>query len=473
MAGRSRIGRFFLWGAVAVALLAAVSGLSLLMLPGWIQKWLGGDDFRRLASRQLSSLLRTEGDLQPLQWSSFSISSAGFSSRPDAPGVWRWELENIRTGISPRLLLDRILRFPEISVESLRLLPGARPGVALSPESTTSPATATGSPDLFREVQVGSVEIGSLRVDPGVATSGWGGKGIRISAQPTKTRTDFQLRGGEILNPLTWLGPLQLQAAEGHYTPPTLFLNSLQVSSPQGGSLRLSGEYTAGSSPRAQAKVTWENWSIPGGKIGVGLFEIPARMSGDFVLQELRPGGPVGQGQVRLVGARLEPGRDSQTILSLLGVLTGDTRLQKGAPLTTAQAQWSMQPGLYNVNRIVAEAPGLLRVNGQIRVQGSSLSGQILLGLEQGLGSKVNALTGGECFRRAEGGYAYETVNLSGTLERPQNDLQAKLTAALTRTAVRTGIDILQKATGNTDPSTPAGAAGQVLKSIFGAPPGR
>lgn len=473
MAGRSRLGRFFLWGAGAAALLAVVSGFTLLFLPGWIQKWLGGDDFRRLASRQISMLLQTDGELQPLQWSSFSVSSAGFFSRPDAPGAWRWEIGNIRTGISPRLLLDRILRFSEISVENLRLIPGARPGVALPPESPTVPAATSGSSDLFREVQVGSVEIGSLRVDPGVATSGWGVKGIRISAQPGKARTDFQLRGGEILNPLTWLGPVQLQTAEGHYTSPTLFLRSMQLSSPQGGSLRLSGEYTAGSPPRAQAKATWENWSIPGGKIGVGLFEIPARMSGEFVLQELRPEGPVGQGQVRLVGARLEPGRDSQTVLSLLGILTGDTRLQKGAPLTTAQAQWSMQPGLYNVSRIVAEAPGLLRVNGQIRVQGSSLNGQILLGLDQGLGSKVNGLTGGECFRRTEGGYTYETVNLSGTLERPQNDLQAKLSAALTRTAVRTGIDILQKATGNTDPSTPAGAAGQVLKSIFGTPPGR
>lgn len=467
--GSSRL-LFGLGVVVALLVLLGVGGL--VMLPGFIQKWLGGDAFRNLASQQLSSLLQTEGELQPLEWSSFSVSSAGFFSRPNAPGSWRWEIQGIRTGISPRLLLDRILRFPEISIATLRLTPGDRPGIAL-PEVSPASSGTTGSPDLFRDVQVGSVEIGALQLDPGASTSGWGVKGIRISAQPNKARTNFLLQNGEITSPLPWLGTVRLQSADGHYTPPTLFLNSLRVSSPQGGELRLTGEYTAGATPKAQGKASWENWSIPGGKIGVGIFEIPARISGDFVLQELRSGGPVGQGQIRLVGARLQPGQGSQTILGLLALLTGDGRLQQGVSLTTATAQWSMQPGLYDVSRIVAEAPGLIRTFGQVRLSGQNLSGQIQLGLERGLGAKVNGLTGGECFRREENGYRYETINLSGTLDRPQNDLERKLTTAMTRTAVRTGLDILQKATGNTDPNTPAGAAGQVLKSLFGPAPGR
>lgn len=472
MKQESRASRFWFYLGAATLALAVLAGAGFWLLPGMIQKWLGGDSFRKLASQQISSLLQTEGELQPLQWSSFSVSSAGFTSRPDAVGPWLWEIRGLRTGISPRLLLDRILRFPEISIASLRLIPGTRPGIA-APEPISSPGGASGSSDLFRDVQVGSVQIGALQLDPGAATSGWGVKGIRLSAQPAKSRTDFLLQDGEILTPWSWLGTLRLMSAGGHYTPPTVFLNSLRVTSPRGGELRLSGEYTPGAVPRVQAKASWEDWSIPGGKIGVGLFEIPARMSGDFVLQELRPGGPVGQGQVRLVGARLQPGQGSQTILGLLALLTGDSRLQRGAPLTTATAQWSMQPGLYDVSRILAEAPGLIRTFGQVRVAGQNLSGQIQLGLERSLGVKVNGLSGGECFRREENGYLYETINLSGTLERPQNDLERKLTAAMTRTAVRTGVDLLQKATGNTSPNTPAGAAGQVLKSLFGAPPGQ
>jgi hypothetical protein len=443
--------------------------LTAVFLPIWVTRWLGDDQFRRLASQQLSTLLRTEGELQPLEWSSFSVFSGGFASRPGAPGPWLWELRELRTEISPRLLLDRILRFSEISIGELNLTQGSRPALAL----TETPSPVAGdekSPDLFRDVQIGTVEIRSVRVQPSAASAGWGIQGLQVSAQPSKQQTEFHLRGGEITTPLTWLGKIQLGSAKGRYTDPTIFLTSLDAKSPGGGTLQLSGEYTPGPSVRAQGRATWDRWSIPGGKIGVGLFEIPARMSGEFVLQEMRAGGPVGQGQVRLVEARLEPGPGSETILGLLGALTGEPRL-RGCPLTTAQAKWSMQPGLYDVTQILAEAPGLLRAVGQVRIAGQNLSGQILLGLERNLGSKVNALTGGECFRREEGGYLYETINLSGTLDNPQNDLKAKLTSAIARTAVRTGAQILEKAAGSQGGGDATKAAGQILNSLFGAPP--
>ena len=443
--------------------------LTAVFLPLFVTRWLGGDEFRQLASQQLSILLKTEGELQPLEWSSFSVFSGGFASHPGASGPWVWDLRELRTEISPRLLLDRILRFSEISIGELNLTPGTQP--TLAPAEASPPVAGDErSSDLFRDVQIGTVEIRSVRVQPSAASAGWGIQGLQVSAQPSKQQTEFHLRGGQITTPLSWLGSIQLGSAKGRYTDPTIFLTSLDAKSPTGGTLQLSGEYTPGPTSRAQGRVSWERWPIPGGKIGVGLFEIPALMSGEFVLQEMRAGGPVGQGQVRLVEARLEPGPGSETILGLLGALTDEPRL-RGCPLTTAQAKWSMQPGLYDVTQILAEAPGLLRAVGQVRITGQNLSGQVQLGLERNLGSKVNALTGGECFRREEQAYLYETINLSGTLDNPQNDLKAKLTGAIARTAVRTGAQILEKAAGSQGGGDAAKAAGQILNSLFGAPP--
>jgi hypothetical protein len=467
-AQRGRKG-LLLWiagGLVSMVLVLGVLGA--VFLPIWITRWLGGDQFRQLASRQLSSLLKTEGELQPLQWSSFSVYSGGFASRAGAPGPWLWEVRELRTEISPRLLLDRILRFPEISIGELKLTPGTQPMLAPA-ELPNADHGAKASSDLFHDVQIGTVEIRSIQLKPSTASAGWGIRNLQAFLEPSKQQAVFQFRGGEILTPLPWLGIIQLGTAKGRYTEPTIFLTSLDAKSTAGGTLQLSGEYTPGPAPRAQGRATWERWSIPGGKIGVGLFEIPARMSGEFVLQEMRSGGPVGQGQVRLVEARLEPGPGSETILGLLGAITGEPRL-RGCPLTTAQAKWSMQPGLYDVTQILAEAPGLLRAIGQVRVAGQNLSGQIHLGLERNVGSKVNALTGGECFRREEGGYLYETINLSGSLENPQNDLKAKLASAMARTAVRTGAQILEKAAGSQGGGDAAKAAGQILNSLFGAP---
>jgi len=52
-----------------------------------------------------------------------------------------------------------------------------------------------------------------------------------------------------------------------------------------------------------------------------------------------------------------------------------------------------------------------------------------------------------------------------------RDDLKAKLTSAIARTAVRTGAQILEKAAGSQGGGDATKAAGQILNSLFGAPP--
>ena len=459
--------RWILGGGVVLLVVIGVALAA--FLPVWIVQWLGGKDFQKLASQQVSSLLQTEGDFQSLEWSSFSVYTPGFKSRPGASGPWIWDFQDIRTEISPRLLLDRILRFSEITIGRLAIESGSN--VSIPREASAAPASREGSSaELFRDVQVGKVEIRDFQIVPSPKTSGWGANGILAQIKPSKQKTDFTFQHGFIQTPLNWLGEVSLVEAKGRYVEPTLFLTELLLKGKSGGSMDMSGEVTPGKAPQAKGRVSWEKWPIPGGKIGVGLFEIPASMSGEFILQEFRKDGPVGKGQVRLVDARLEPGKGSETVLGLLGLLTGEPRL-RGCPLTTAKASWFMQPNAYDITEIVAEAPGLLRAVGQIQIRGQGLSGRIELGLEGDLGRKVNALTGGECFSRLENGYSVQSIQISGTMDSPRNDLQPKLTAALTRTAIRTGAQILEKAAGAQGSGDAAGAAVNVLKSLFGPAP--
>ena len=438
-------------------------------LPIWVVRWLGGNEFQQLASRQVSSLLQTEGDFEPFEWSSFSVYTAGFQSRTGAPGPCLWDFREIRTEISPRLLLDRILRFPEITIGKLSIQGGRNP-IPARDTPAPSPSPAGSKSEIFRDVQVGKVEIRELQVIPSATTGGWGVSGITALVEPRKQMTTFSLAQGEIQTPLPWLGRVDLVEARGRYAGPTVFLTSLAVKAKSGGTLEMSGEFVPGSAPHPKGKITWNRWAVPGGKIGVGLFEIPASMSGDFILQDWQDGGPVGNGRVQLVDARLEPGRGSETILGILGLLTGEPRL-RGCPLTTANATWNLGPGFYDVTQIIAEAPGLLRAVGQIQIRGNSLNGRVELGLEGDLGRKVNALTGGECFARLENGYSVQSIQLSGTLDAPKNDLEPKLKVALARTAIRTGAQILEKATGAQGSGDAAGQAVNVLKSFFGTPP--
>lgn len=124
---RERRGSFLPWLGSGFALLIFLAVGAYFFLPTLIFRWLGGDEFRRLASQQLSSVLKTEGELEPLTWSSFTVRSGGFTSKPGAAGPWLWKIQKVETGISVPLLLNRILRFPEILIDSVTLSPGTKP----------------------------------------------------------------------------------------------------------------------------------------------------------------------------------------------------------------------------------------------------------------------------------------------------------------------------------------------------------
>jgi len=167
--------RWILGGGVVLLVVIGVALAA--FLPVWIVQWLGGKDFQKLASQQVSSLLQTEGDFQSLEWSSFSVYTPGFKSRPGASGPWIWDFQDIRTEISPRLLLDRILRFSEITIGRLAIESGSN--ASIPREASAAPASHEGSSaELFRDVQVGKVEIRDFQIVPSPKTSGWGAKGI-------------------------------------------------------------------------------------------------------------------------------------------------------------------------------------------------------------------------------------------------------------------------------------------------------
>ncbi|MEI7721526.1 MAG: oligosaccharide flippase family protein, partial [Verrucomicrobiota bacterium] len=305
-------GSLLIAGVVLLVLLGA-------LLPIFITNWLGGKDFQRIASQQASSFLKTEGDFESFEWSSFSVYSAGFATRSGGKGEWNWDIRDIRTEISPRLLLDRILRFSEISVGSINMKSGT--GLVSVPESLSAkPASSSSGSDLFRDVQVGKVVIKSFGLQPGPTTSGWGVENVGIEVHPNPQNTTFSIQGGKILSPLPWLGALSLQQAKGSYVSPQVYLTRIDLKSAQGGTLEISGEGRTDSTSGRKGRLTWDRWPLPEGKIGVGLFDIPAKMAGSFELSDWKSDGPVGTGQVKLIDARLEPGKGSETILGLLAI---------------------------------------------------------------------------------------------------------------------------------------------------------
>ena len=190
-------------GLLAIGLIVVVSLAAL--LPVWIVRWLGGKDFQRLASQQVSELLQTEGEFQPFEWSSFSVYTQGFQSRAGALGPWKWDIQDVRTEISPRLLLDRVLRFPEISVGRLLIQAGSKGSFPKeAKEAAGAPSKSSG--ELFQDVQVGKVEIRDFQLTPSPGTSGWGAQGVSARIQPSKQKVEFLLQQGSDIIPPSLVG---------------------------------------------------------------------------------------------------------------------------------------------------------------------------------------------------------------------------------------------------------------------------
>ena len=499
---RERKGRLFkLLGSILAGVLL-VGGLGAVCVPKLVLHWLGGDQLRQLASRQLSLIFKTEGELQPLTWSYFSVSSDGFTSRPEAPGPWFWDIQSIRAEISPRLLLDRILRFSRISVGRIQLRTVSSPNAGILSAPTEKPdAPSGGSSDLFREIQIKKIEIKSLNVQPSKGTGDWGISDMFLELRPGRSETDFVVRGGGLSHPYPWLGHLEIQNARGTYAPPKIAITALEAISSLGGGISIQGDFVPGVASETRGKGQWSGWTIPAELSSLGVAKIQGKIQGNFDLEQVSSSGISGRGQVELVDAifRVDPtvrtslqkmqsandllrwvttrsiGLKTSTF-DILSGLADDPRWEK-ARLSSARANFRVSPAGWTFENLHLESKGFLLVSGQIQARSAALSGRILIGIDPVLGRKLNEFTYGQCFRRMEFGYLIEPVELSGTLQQPINDLAPKIEAAAQRRVAeqtaRTVGAVLQKISGDQPGNTPAGTAGQILNSLFGPSQGR
>lgn len=114
--------------------------------------------------------------------------------------------------------------------------------------------------------------------------------------------------------------------------------------------------------------------------------------------------------------------------------------------LREAQASWEWRDPVFNVDGIVTEAPGLCRLEGEFRVEKGRLTGIIRLGVEPKslawLPKDGQSLFTRDPERSAD--YRWAVAHLSGTAEKPIDDLTPKLRHAIVTspgTLLKLGVD--------------------------------
>ena len=99
-------------------------------------------------------------------------------------------------------------------------------------------------------------------------------------------------------------------------------------------------------------------------------------------------------------------------------------------PLNTASANFVYAGQKVTVTNLVVESKGLMSVTGHFVINNSRIDGHF----EVGVASNITRVIPGLdqlIFTRAEGGYSWTPVNVTGPLSSPQNDLDQRIAKAL------------------------------------------
>lgn len=245
--------------------------------------------------------------------------------------------------------------------------------------------------------------------------------GIEILVTPHGRDFEYRAHGGELR-----MAPLpNLALAQTHLliTREAITLYKLDLESGEKGTLQLHG--TAGlegdqavDASLAFAELPLVDWTPPSWHdhlTGTASGQAEVKGSG------LSIDGTSGDGTLDLAGVVLS----SIDFLDEAAGVTGKENL-KTLALDTCAIEFTWNYPNVQIGQIDIESKDIFKVEGSLEVKGEALSGTLQLGLQEAyLDWLPKAKT--EIFTRSEGGYLWTPVQLSGTLEHPEEDLSERL----------------------------------------------
>jgi hypothetical protein len=413
------------WAGVFIAVFLLATAL----LYAGLRSYLHSDAFRAFLSNQVSRATGVKGGFSPFRWEGLALRTEVFEATGDGmirdlridglqtevglDGVRRgvWELKNSRIG---RL---------QISLDARKPPTTGIPEVAAVAEPQV-PKSKRKRGWLPREVEVQGLELGQLSLnaltDRGPVVAG----GIRVTVENEKSHRAHrvELSDGTLRLPFAQVPELRLDQARLRIQPDAVFLTSMSARAFEGASLKSTGEWI-----RETGGFTFDG-RVSGVKCDELLNEdwsrrLTGEIASDFTVNG-RPGTTTASGLLTITHGVL-------TALPVLDALAAysDTRRFRTLTLSEAHTKWRWENGVIELNDLVLASDSLIRLEGRVVIRGSELEGNLRLGLAPGtLASIPGAET--HVFAPGERGLMWASLRLTGTLDKPREDLSDRLLAA-------------------------------------------
>jgi hypothetical protein len=322
-----------------------------------------------------------------------------------------WEIRNTRLR---RLTMHLDATYPQATAPMAVIAPD------LEPPSQPS-IRKTWLPD---ELELQSLELDEWNVHTRLTSGDFSATGMRLIAVPDKGKRSFQaeIRNGTIRTPFEVLPSIQLIETRLRAGQDSVFLSKLSANAWSKGRIDATGEwhretntYSFGGtiSDVNSEDLLNETWAK----------RITGTLSTDFSISNTT-GKPSAHGHLILTDGVL-------TALPVLDALAAyaDTRRLRVLNLNEAHTKWRWTPDELTFHHIVIGSEGTARVEGQLQIRSGNLDGTLQLGLVPGT---LASLPGAEThvFTRNERGLLWATIHVSGTLEKPRENLSERLLAA-------------------------------------------
>ncbi len=391
-----------------------------------IRSYLHSDGFRKFLSAEASEMAGVNGEFGKFHWEGLAVDADSFEASGDGlvtavradglhteiglgglrRGVWEVRGSNVR-----RL---------EISVNATKH--GEEAGQARVKKSTSN--TSRSPSWLPSQAELQGIDVGQVGVrvilDEGLATA----TGMSFHAEKAGAKNAFrgEIEGGTVRLPFGIVPELRLDKALLRYQDGRVFLTKAMVSAWQSGNIEGSGEWEMES----------QRFSLEGNATGVRCDDLlgadwakrlTGDVSSDFILEN-SSGAPAASGKLIISNGAL-------TALPVLDSLAAyaDTRRFRVLTLSDARTGWRWRKGELILSDLVLASEGLVRLEGGITIRGKSLDGRFRLGLAPGtLATIPGAET--DVFLPGEHGLLWTNLQISGTLDDPEEDLTDRLVAA-------------------------------------------
>ena len=393
----------------------------------WLRSYLHSESFRKFLAAEVGGAVNVEAVFEPFQWDGLAVRTEGLDAEGDEL-VTSIHAERISTevgfgGVSRGVWEVMATRIHKLEV-GLDFTVDTYGDEDEGDDRGKGEAKDDDKGWVPKDVELESLEISDFSVMAKTKAGLASAAGMAVLLEPDGGKKSYRVSvdGGKLKTSVKWLPPVEIDRLSGRYSDGDVYLTDVEVSAWKDGRISGSGEWDADS----------ETYSFEGQAAGLKCEDVL-----DDTWSRKLQGDLESKFSVNNLGEKFKARGDLNvqngvlTAMPVLDILAAyaDTRRFRTLQLSEARTDYEYSEGVTTLNNLVMASEGLLRLEGDVVINGDSLDGRLRLGIVPGL---LANLPGAEkhVFRAGERGMLWAPIHLTGTLDDPEEDLSERLIIA-------------------------------------------